>query len=804
MPVQAADTSAKLRPYMPRPTIAWLNDGPDRRVREIDGTVVFVDISGFTKMSERLARSGKVGAEEVTDNLGSIFTRRLSVASAEDGSLLKFGGDALLLFFEGDDHTLRAVRSAHGMRALLREVGTLQTTAGKVVLRMSVGVHSGRYHFFLVGDSHKEFLVTGPAASRVVEMEGTATSGEILLSPETAAALPKALLGNPKGPGILLRSSPGGMYHPPRDAGWIDDPPDLARAIPRAIREHVLAGGEDPEHRNVTVAFIHFDGTDEFVEKLGPEATADALEDLVTSVQRAADGNGVTFLGSDVDRDGGKIILVAGAPRALGDDEERMLLTLREVIAGMHEIPIRIGVNHGAVFVGDVGPSYRRTYTVMGDAVNLAARVMARASPGQLLSTASVLQASPVAFQTMPLEPFMVKGKKHPVTAFEVGPVAGAKAEEPTENLPLVGRQEETLRLFAALDDARVGAGRTVEIVGDPGIGKTRLAAGVRVAAAEFAHLLGSCELYQRSTPYAPFRQLLRATLSLGDEAEDDAKVAERLSARVDESAPHLHPWLPLLAIPFDVLLPSTAEVDRLGDEFRKPRLEQTVVEYLTSVFDHPTLILIEDVHWMDDASRDLLSRLADGIGERPWLILVTRRDETTGFVAPEAKTSISLALEALDPADAEELLLAATEDSPIRPDDLASLAKRSAGNPLFLLELLSGLRAAGNVDDLPSSVEGLVTAQIDRLGPADRQLLRTAAVLGSSFSDDLVEALVGSIGGSLDRRAWNRLSEFVAEDAPGLRRFRHALMRDAAYEGLAYRKRRELHALAGDLILER
>src|SRR5204863_9939128 len=109
-----------------------------------------------------------------------------------------------------------------------------------------------------------------------------------------------------------------------------------------------------------------------------------------------------------------------------------------------------------------------------------------------------------------------------------------------------------------------------------------------------------------------------------------------------------------------------------------------------------------------------------------------------------------------------------------------------------------------GNVDGLPGSVEGLVTAQIDRLGRADRQLLRTAAVLGSSFSDELVESLVGSIGGSLDRRAWNRLSEFVAEDAPGLRRFRHALMRDAAYEGLAYRKRRELHALAGDLILER
>src|SRR5207247_11355852 len=105
--------------------------------------------------------------------------------------------------------------------------------------------------------------------------------------------------------------------------------------------------------------------------------TAVARDELVTRVQRAADTNGVTFLGTDVDHDGGKIILVAGAPRALGDDEERMLLALREVISTEHQLPIRIGVNHGAVFVGDVGPSYRRTFSVMGTAVYLSARVLA-------------------------------------------------------------------------------------------------------------------------------------------------------------------------------------------------------------------------------------------------------------------------------------------------------------------------------------------------------------------------------------------------------------------------------------------
>ncbi|HEV8057048.1 MAG TPA: adenylate/guanylate cyclase domain-containing protein, partial [Actinomycetota bacterium] len=197
-----------LRPYAPRLLIRWLAEQPHQSFRTLEGSMVFVDISGFTKMSERLARHGKVGAEEVTEVLGAVFAKLLAVAYGEDGSLLKFGGDALLIWFSGTGHAARAATAAHGMRGTLRSVGRLDTTAGKVVLRMSVGVNSGTFHFFLVGESHREFMVTGPAASRTVDMESTATAGEILLSRDTAAALPSNVLGQPKGEGILLRSGP--------------------------------------------------------------------------------------------------------------------------------------------------------------------------------------------------------------------------------------------------------------------------------------------------------------------------------------------------------------------------------------------------------------------------------------------------------------------------------------------------------------------------------------------------------------------------------------------------------------------
>ncbi|MDH5224102.1 MAG: adenylate/guanylate cyclase domain-containing protein, partial [Actinomycetota bacterium] len=137
-----------LQPYLPRLTLQWLAEDPKALHRAVDGSVVFVDISGFTKLSEKLAKLGKVGAEEMADAINTCFADLLGVAYVEDGMLLKFGGDALMLLFADDDpheHAARAARAAHGMRKRLRTVGKLETAGGKVNLRMSVGVHSGTF-----------------------------------------------------------------------------------------------------------------------------------------------------------------------------------------------------------------------------------------------------------------------------------------------------------------------------------------------------------------------------------------------------------------------------------------------------------------------------------------------------------------------------------------------------------------------------------------------------------------------------------------------------------------------------------
>src|SRR5690349_23879885 len=148
-----SDKLAELVPFVPRLTLEWLRDEPDRLAYELDSTVAFVDISGFTAMSEQLSNLGKAGAEEVNDVMNATFAALLDVAYAEGGGLLKFGGDALLLLYDGDGHAARAARAAFEMRRALRAIGRPKTSAGAIQLKMHAGLHSGRFQFFLLGSS---------------------------------------------------------------------------------------------------------------------------------------------------------------------------------------------------------------------------------------------------------------------------------------------------------------------------------------------------------------------------------------------------------------------------------------------------------------------------------------------------------------------------------------------------------------------------------------------------------------------------------------------------------------------------
>jgi class 3 adenylate cyclase/tetratricopeptide (TPR) repeat protein len=806
----AAAASAELVSFVPRLTIDWLRNDPELISRDVDGTLAFIDISGFTAMSEKLSSQGRAGAEEVTEVMNATFAALLAVAYAQGGGLLKFGGDALLLLYEGEDHAARATRAAFEMRRTLRAIGRPRTSAGAIQLKMHAGIHSGTFSFFLVGDSHRELLISGPSATTTVSMEAASEAGEILLSEATAGHLDSDVLGEEKEGGWLLRAAPNvrGAVEPLPSVEGV--PVELA--VPAPLRAQLLEVGPfEGEHRHAAIAFVRFSGTDEIIETEGPEAAADALDALVRAIQSAADEHGVTFLESDLDRDGGRIILVSGAPQTFGDDEERLLRTVRAIVDSGLPLPVHIGVSEGRVFTGQVGASFRRTYTVLGDTAALAARLMARAGEDEIWASEGAITRGGSSFEATALEPLSLKGKSEPVQAFVLGELlAEGEQLEPAassdDELPFVDRERERAVLGASVAPVRMGFGTLVELVGEPGIGKSRLAQELRENCADMQQISLRCAQYEASTPYYAFRPFLRSLLDVelnGGGEHNRTVLAERL-AGVDEE---LVPWAPLLAAPLDIEVESTPEVDGLDPAFWRARLHGVMGTLLGHLLDSPTLLVFDDVHWMDDASSELLRYLGTQLPTRPWLACTTRRPGDGGFAAAEGTPplpALTLRLEPLPAEDAKTLALAAAGGRRLTDDELAALMERGAGNPLFLQRLAGVGEATDEAAELPETVEALVATRIDQLAPGDRALLRWASVLGVSFSGSLIaEVLEGDTEVGAAAEAWDRLGEFVERDpnVAGAFRFRHALIRDAAYEGLSYRRRRELHGRVAEVI---
>jgi class 3 adenylate cyclase/tetratricopeptide (TPR) repeat protein len=736
----------------------------------------------------------------VSDTLNTIFTELLDVAYDYDAGLLKWGGDALLLLFDGKDHAPRCCRAAAGMQETLERIGRLRVGGATVTLRMSVGIHSAAFDFFMVGDSHRELIITGPAASTAVAMESLADAGEIALSPATVELIGAGHAGQRTGDGWLLEHAPVVAATPAPDVGDVSDI-DLPSCVPVELRKQLLIEQGEAEHRSISVGFLQFSGTDELLARKGSAALADALDDLVSNVQSACERFAVTFFATDINADGGKVILVTGAPWSGGNDEERLLRAVRMIMDRPGGIGFRIGVNSGRAFTCDFGPTYRRTYQIYGDAVNLAARVMAKGQPGQALATADTLSRTRSAYELEELEPFMVKGKSEPVHAWIVGAIAGSKEVE-RAGTPLVGRDEEMAALTGAADSAREGLGRVVELIGEPGIGKSRLVQELE-AHSGIPSFWAVCDEYESSTPYFSFRGLLHGLLDVAREASP-TEVERTLRRRVAEAAPELEPWIPLLGTALGLDLPATPETSRLDERFVPDRTAETLIQLLAALRSEPTLFVFDDVHWMDEASVGVLTLISKQVAERPWVVLVTRRDVTTGFVAAAGPHIVALRPLPLSGEAAAELAKVATEDVPLPPHVLDALTERSGGNPFFLGELVAAALAGAALDDLPGSVEALMAANIDRLEPSERTVLRYAAVLGSSFETSLLtEALHEEIP-SLDDDLWDRLGDFLDQDEAGALRFRHALIRDAAYEGLPYRRRQILHARVGETIERR
>ena len=396
-----------------------------------------------------------------------------------------------------------------------------------------------------------------------------------------------------------------------------------------------------------------------------------------------------------------------------------------------------------------------------------------------------------------------MKGIAEPVRAVALGAIQSAlpEADQEGSRTPLIGRQREIAVLTAALAPVRLGFGTMLELVGEAGLGKTRLLQELRANADDLRVIGARCDEYESSTPYYAFRSLLSPLI--GELDGTPAENTAALRTLVDEVAPGLVPWIPLLALPLDVEVLPTPEVLELQPAFRRARLHGVVEEFLRSLLPDPTLLLIEDVHWIDEASSELLRHLGSTNATRPWAICCARRPGDDGFVAANGVppvAAMTILLEPLHDDEAAELVRAAAGDRLDEPA-VAELVRRAGGNPLFLQELVSAAGSEGTTE-LPDTVDAVVGTRIDRLAPRERALLRWASVLGIVFDGDVIDDVLAAETAAPEPELWEQLSEFIERNpyVAGGFRFRHALIRDAAYEGLSFRRRRELHQRVGEV----
>ncbi|MFN8158036.1 MAG: adenylate/guanylate cyclase domain-containing protein [Candidatus Nanopelagicales bacterium] len=783
-----------LRRHIPRVALDWDDVvPPGQKWQVLDASMVFADISGFTALTERLATRGRIGAEELIETLNRVFGAMLTEAAIRGGEMLKFGGDALLFLFRGEEHAARACRSAVDMRQALKEAAKIPTSVGRLKLSMSVGIHSGPVDFFLVGSPTRELLILGSAGTATTEAEHAAVAGQILITESTAAYLPK---GSTELRDDGLHRLRWRFAYPPEGEGppTPQVPPERLRTLfPHELGEYLDERVPDPEHKIATIGFARFSGTDAMLRAQGHEAVAAVLHETLSVFEAAMIEEGVTLLATDIDADGGKLFMASGVPFSTEDDEGRMLRAMRRVLDVGTPLPVQIGVNRGHVFAAEVGTLNRSAYSAMGDTTNTAARIMSKADGGVLFAHPTVIEHSRTLFAVEPAGPFPMKGKTEPVLVLEVGEETGTREAHGRASLPLVGRDAEVAEIRAALEEALGGDGGVVTVSAATGLGKSRVISEA-MRGLEATVVTVRAEPYGMTSPYRMLRDPVRQ--AFGVERGEPEEMSRTLLASFERLMPELLPLAPLIEDVVSIPVAPTPEATAIEPQYRPVRIADIIVRLVERAVRGPFVLLVEEAHWADSASIAVLQRVASSTAGRPWAVVVARRSEGEGL---ELEQGLHVELGPLPPEALREALAGAVAGAPLRPHEIDGIVARAQGNPLFAEELLRVFREVGSLESLPDNLHAALDAEIDRLDPQARRALRYASVLGRSFRRSVLdETLRYDDDGELDAETFDRLKSFLEADGPQRLRFRNSMIRDAAYEGLAYRTRAKLHAAAG------
>jgi class 3 adenylate cyclase/tetratricopeptide (TPR) repeat protein len=598
-------------------------------------------------------------------------------------------------------------------------------------------------------------------------------------------------------------------------------PPHLAEKI--LTSRSALEG----ERKQVTVLFCDITNSTPLAARLGPEAMHTLLNqffELALAAIHRYEGTINQFLG-----DG--FMALFGAPIAHEDHARRAVLAALDMQHVLHErrgadtssIQVRLGLNTGLVVVGAIGDNLRMDYTAVGDTTNLAARLQQVATPGQIIVSEATHRLVAGYCDTQSLGALSLKGKSDPVQVWEVCAARADRTRLEVEAerglTPFVGRERELRLLHECFAQARAGQGQVVFLVGEPGIGKSRLLLEFRrQLGTTAAWSEGNAISFGQSMAFHPLIDLLKRHFGI-EEGDPERVIAEKVTQGTVNLGEDLRPLLPylyyLLAVDPGPVVQTMDPQQRRGEIFAAVR---HVI--LRAAEAHPQVIVFEDLQWMDQATQAFLTSLIDSLPTARVLCLLTYR---TGYVQPfgERTYHTRIALTTLSTMDSVHMAqaLLATASLPVALQTL--IAQRAEGNPFFVEEIVKSLQdieAIRQTGDqailtrplheviIPATIQDVIMARIDRLEEAPKRTLQLASVIGREFTRRLLDRLAEIRAQTETYLQELKALELIYERSlfPELAyMFKHALIQDVAYNSLLVRRRQELHHLIGLAIEE-
>jgi class 3 adenylate cyclase/predicted ATPase len=871
---------AALKTYLPMPVVMHPQPGGRAAGAMCSGVFLFVDVSGFTPLSEKLRAFGKAGAERIVQIINDMFSELVTVLLDHGGILLKFGGDALLGVFQAEDDAgmaagaLHAAQAGLAMQHVMERFSRLEVGGEIRALQVKCGVAAGRYFAAHIGSpASMAYVTTGHTVNDAENAQNQAEPGEVIFTAKARALLGDTVSFEPRGetgdyfrvvsappaaPGLRLfrpeEPPPGDVYA--QITYLVGRLERITPYLPDELVGRIIEQPDDvriaPDHRPVTVMFANYLGISDLIDDLGeqePDTITYHLNRYYNAMASIVERYEGTLSRMDQYAVGDRLIIFFGAPRAHEDDPLRAALVALEMQNAMREgfsalrtgrgiyrFRQRIGINTGMLFAGNVGAAdLRQEYTLMGDDINLAARLMAKGEWGKILISKRTHERVNARVETLSLGDLKMKGKAKPVATFEV---LGLRAENaPTDALsaPLIGRQPQLWALANAVRALEGGRGGMVAVVGEGGLGKTRLlrewealtsaAQPTAEGAGSIRFVRAQAQSFSESVSYWLAQQIAGALLDVTPRmSKNDIlyRLWERLEALLgSDEAREAVPFLAAL-----MNLELDGEWARLvGDLEPGVRQKQTlwaVREWATAhARETPTVLVLDDLHHSDEASLAVVNALCEATTAAPLLVALVMRPKTDN---PAFRLKVDLErryprrftdieLKPLTAAESADLLAALVSGAAFTADVAREILGRAGGNPFYLGEVVrslieggaltrgeSGWGVSGDVSAIaiPDTLQGAIMARLDRLSQNARQALQMAAVIGTRFQTTLLDAMIVE---EHDLYSWlsqlesgNLILPSDIDTLDEIYAFLDELVQEVAYENLTTERREVFH----------